>query len=437
MKLKVIIVIVGILLFSNTYSQAYLQDEKYGATEEERKVCASNLSTMSEFVKINMLDYAYDSWKYCFKNCPASSKNIYIMGAKILKNKIEKSTDEQKAGHYLDTLMVLYDKRMEYFKQEDYVLGLKGLDLLKYRPSALQEGYDYLKKSVQLGKENTSPAVFVTFVQASNFLYKNNQKTAEEFISDYLMASDHSVKSKDEDIKNAITNIETIFAESGAADCASLDKIFTPRFEAEPDNIELLKKITGLLDKNKCGESILYSKTAEALYKIEPSAKAAYNLGNIFELSGDLNKAKEYFTLAAEQETNPEDKALYYYRKGTVAYKQGSFQEAKISGVEATKIKENYGDAYILIGTAYVAGGSSCGSEAFDKSTVYWAAVDKFIKAKSVDESVAEKATEMIGKYSVYFPNNEELFFRNLSEGMGYTVGCWINEKTTVRAKKG
>lgn len=425
----------------SAFSQAYLQDPRYGDTEDARKLCASNLSTMSEFVKINMFDYAYDSWKYCFTNCPASSKNIYIMGARIIKDKIEKAANEEKANQYLDTLMLLYDKRIENFNQEAYVLGIKGIDLLKYKPSELQTGYEYLKKSLQLGKEKSSGAVLVTFVQASNILFKNNQKSADEFIADYLLASDYAglaLKSKSEDnLTEVISNIETIFAESGAADCDALIKIFTPKYEADAKNIELLKKITSFLDKAKCVDSELYAKSAESLYKLEPSAKAAYNLGNLFEVKGDLNKSKEYLGMAVEQETNPEDKAIYYYRIGAIEYKQGNFQEAKNNAFEAIKNKSDYGDAYILIGTAYVAGSSSCGGEAFDKLTVYWAAVDKFSKAKSVDPSVAEKASEMIDKYSVYFPNKEELFFRNLTEGMDYTVGCWIGERTTVRSKKG
>jgi hypothetical protein len=64
----------------------YYENPKYGPDSLSRVKCAKNLSNMSSFVKVDMFDYAYDSWRYCFKNCPGASKNIYIMGAKILKH---------------------------------------------------------------------------------------------------------------------------------------------------------------------------------------------------------------------------------------------------------------------------------------------------------------------------------------------------------------
>jgi hypothetical protein len=53
-----------------------------------------------------------------------------------------------------------------------------------------------------------------------------------------------------------------------------------------------------------------------------------------------------------------------------------------------------------------------------------------------VDPALTEDADKRIKTYSVYFPPTEVLFFYNMNEGDSYTVGCWINETTTVRAAK-
>ncbi|MFW6327855.1 MAG: hypothetical protein ACOC2F_06030, partial [Bacteroidota bacterium] len=67
------------------------------------------------------------------------------------------------------------------------------------------------------------------------------------------------------------------------------------------------------------------------------------------------------------------------------------------------------------------------------KSAVYWAAVDKYIKAQNVDPSMAEEANQRISQYSRYFPDKEDAFFYDYTVGKSYTVGCWINETTSVR----
>ena len=57
-------------------------------------------------------------------------------------------------------------------------------------------------------------------------------------------------------------------------------------------------------------------------------------------------------------------------------------------------------------------------------------------KAKQVDSSVANEANALIRDYSRYFPSMDKIFFNSLQEGDTYTVGCWINRTTKIRAAK-
>ena len=89
----------------------------------------------------------------------------------------------------------------------------------------------------------------------------------------------------------------------------------------------------------------------------------------------------------------------------------------------------------MIIGNAYA--GSKISDDAFDNQTVYWVAVDYFLKAKQVDPSLASNVGEYISTYSAIFPTKTECFFRSITEeGVPYTVGGWINETTTVRFRK-
>ena len=65
---------------------------------------------------------------------------------------------------------------------------------------------------------------------------------------------------------------------------------------------------------------------------------------------------------------------------------------------------------------------------------VYYAAIDKFQKAKSVDPSIADEANTLIGSYSAHLPSTEEIFMHpDLEKGKSFSIGGWIGETTIVR----
>ncbi|MFW6327070.1 MAG: tetratricopeptide repeat protein, partial [Bacteroidota bacterium] len=412
------------------------ENPKYGPDSASRMQCAMNLSTMSEFVKINLFDRAYDSWAYVYENCPSASKNIYIQGVKIVKSKIENAATEEEKNKYIDMLMDVYDQRIEHYKQTGFVLGRKGIDLIKYRNSDVQQAYDYLKESISLLKYSAEDAVIVTFIQLGNVLYKNDAITAQQFADDYFTTAEYaSIKHEKKpraQTNKAIETIEKIFMDSGAPDCEMLVDYFQPKFEDNPTEVEMLKKITEYLREFKCTENELFAQAAENLFEKEPSAVAAYNLARLFYTKENYDKSVDYYERAIDLGEDPEPKAKYYYELGvikSVRYQQ--HQEARSLALKALEIKPNWGDPYILIGNTYAASSKDCGENKFQNAAVFWAAVDKYQKAKAVDPSVADQANDLIQRYSQYFPNNEDAFFYGFTDGQEYKVGCWINETTT------
>jgi hypothetical protein len=66
--------------------------------------------------------------------------------------------------------------------------------------------------------------------------------------------------------------------------------------------------------------------------------------------------------------------------------------------------------------------------------TVYWAAVDKLEKAKSVDPSCAAEAQKLINSYRQQYPSKEDVFFKpELKPGTTFHIGGWINEDVRCR----
>ncbi|KPL12224.1 MAG: hypothetical protein AMS23_04670 [Bacteroides sp. SM1_62] len=422
---------------------ANIQDNpKYGPDSASRMNCANNLSTMSEFMKIDLLDHAFPSWQIVFNDCPASSKNIYLYGVRIYRRRVTQLQDPVKKAAALDTLMLIYDRRIEHFGQESLVIGRKGLDLLRYDNTQVQRAYDYLKESADLGKGKTEDAVLMALMQTSNVLFKQDEMDGRELIDNYLFSTDilnvriQTDKNKSR-VETCLQNIEAIFANSGAADCEILVEIFTPKFEQTPEDPEFLKKITGLLASQDCEDTELFANASESLYNIEPSSAAAYNLAKLFYKKEDYRKSCTYYEEAIGGDAAPEQKAQYHYELGLILYsKYEDFSNARSHARKAIENKPGWGAPYILIGNLYASSSNICGENDFEKTTVFWAAVDKFQQAKSADAEVSSEANDLIAKYSAYFPNVEDAFFYGFEEGKEYTVGCWINERTTVRTRQ-
>ena len=86
----------------------------FGSGEDSIR-CRQSISLLTSFGKTANYADAYEHWQKAYDNCPAASKNIYIIGAKILHWKLgqAKTADEKKK--ILNQLMKLYDDRITYF----------------------------------------------------------------------------------------------------------------------------------------------------------------------------------------------------------------------------------------------------------------------------------------------------------------------------------
>jgi hypothetical protein len=90
------------------------------------------------------------------------------------------------------------------------------------------------------------------------------------------------------------------------------------------------------------------------------------------------------------------------------------------------------GKAYLLIASMYASSANSCGTDVVSKRMVYVAALDKAIKAKSVDPSISSLANRFIASYSENVPNKKDLFVAGVQSGSRHKIGCWINETVIV-----
>ena len=83
---------------------------------------------------------------------------------------IKNETDPDRKNALIDTLMGIFDTRIEYFGKEGYVLGRKGVSLYTLRIGDFEEAYGILKKSVDLEESKSYPDVLVFYMRATKKL---------------------------------------------------------------------------------------------------------------------------------------------------------------------------------------------------------------------------------------------------------------------------
>jgi tetratricopeptide (TPR) repeat protein len=263
------------------------------------------------------------------------------------------------------------------------------------------------------------------------------QLTDEELIDNYNKVSDYlsaaiRVTSNEELAKARDMNDDS-FAASSAASCENLLKIYGEKYDANKNDADFLRKLTRMLNRKDCTDSELFEKASEQQYALNPSADAAYNMAKLFFRKGNFEKAVEYFEYAISSETDAIEKANYNYQLGVIMlsnYKR--YSEAKKYAVEAIRLRPDWGAPYILLAQTY-ATGPKCGDIDFQQRHIFWVAVDKLQRAKTVDPDVATTVDPMIRQFSQHFPKKEDAFFHGINEGDAVSVGCWIGESTRAR----
>lgn len=413
----------------------------YGSDPE---TCKVKLSTYTEFFKQENYKDAYSSWRWCYINCPASTKNLYIHGPTILDYMIAQATDNEAKEKYIDTLLMIYDQRIQYYDEEGRVKGRKANDILKYRPDSTMQAYNLYLESMELMGNKTESSVLGYFTNVTIIFFKNGTLPKETVVENYANVStiieaqvaETEDSAKREKIIELGAKIEEMFVNSGAADCDAIISIFAPKFEATPNDIDLLKKIAKLMEKTRnqdCLTTDLYAKVSEALYSAEKTPEAAHKIAKVYYLKSNYSKAEFYYLEAAKLQNDESLKADIYYELASLYLNLKQYSKARDYARRALGVNSSYGKAYIVIAKCYAAGGSSCGENEIDKVAIYWVVVDQLVKAKNSDASIADDANDLIRKYTSYFPTREKLFWYSVSEGQSYTIGCWINETTTVR----
>ena len=414
---------------------------KYGADSAE---CIKYLSYYQEYWKQKNYESALPNWRKAYAICPATaSENMFVHGTTLMTRQYNKIKDQAQRSAIVDTILMLQDQRLAtYPKKRVVILNNKGQYMINYRSSDAAYLYQNLSEIVDELGSKANGSLLVNLLQSSIALYRENKLAADDVINlyDKVTACIEGAQAKNdaeaEDNIKAKATIESIFADSRVASCDNLIAIFTPRYEADPENLAVVSNIVKLMNNaDDCAGNDLYLRAVTSMYKLDPSYRSAFALYRLNAARGNVADAGRYLEEAiAAPESDDATDAQYYYELSLFSYKNGMRGKAYDAARKAVELDYGYaGKAYLIIGNLWAS--ATC-SNPEDKWARYWAATDYYQKARTADPSVAEEASSSISSVSRYFPEASDAFMYDLTKGQSYTVTCGgMTATTTVRVQ--
>ena len=266
------------------------QYAKWGDTPEEREKNILNSNFLKESYENRDYDAAARYLRDLLKNCPGASVAIYQRGANVYKQKINRAKSNDEKNAYVDSLMMIYDMRAEYFgdsaKQgRAFILDQKAREYLAFRPVDRAGIRKLFREAIEAGGNSADPETVVAYFSNLCDDYRNTDEVMpDEVLAEYERLTPffetHPEAKEFKDQFNAA------FGLSGAASCENLERLFSTRLAAAPDDEALLEQAVSLMSRAKC-TSDFFLTTAEKYYAVKPLANTALALGQIFQAKTD------------------------------------------------------------------------------------------------------------------------------------------------------
>ena len=442
--MKRIVLLISIAAMALIGSSTLSAQGKFGPDSAE---CIKYLSYYTEYYKQKNYDSALPNWRQAYKLCPPTARySLLSDGTTLLKRVLQANSKNPIYREALvDSIMKIYDERIQYWpKYATSSLNNKSLDMYNFMKDEPEKLYEGLTAAVTELGTNARPNLYLFQISTAVDLYKDGKLDPEAVINAYETAVEKigAMTPKNDVEKRSnekmISDIESLFITSQVASCENLIALFTPRYEADPQNLDLAKNIVKMMGITEgCTDNELFLNAVTTMHNMEPSHVSAYNLYKLYVGRADVDNAIKYMTEAIE---NAESDAVtdggYQYELAAFCYKNGQNAKAYAAAQAAVELDPSLaGKAYMLMGTIW--GSVVCSGNEIEQRAKYWVAVDFMNKAKAADEALTEDVNNMIRQYSAYYPQTAEAFMYDITDGQSYTVSCGgMRATTTVRTQK-
>ena len=435
--------------------------------------CVQTLSIFAEFAKVKNYDSAFEPWMMVRENCSKINPAIYSYGERILKDKIKKTSGDEKEFFKKD-LLKLYDEWVENFPKQrnksviGKIISSKAQAMLDYEMSDLKTIYGVFDDAFKLDAQSFSnPKHLYNYFKTLYNRYKKNEngvsmellinkyeELSEKFDNESVKLSkklDLILKKEDEGLvitsretrnkrayesqSNAIgtflRNLDLIIQKE--ATCENLVPLYRKNFEEKKNDVVWLKRAVNRMDGKECSDDPFFVTLVETWYGIEQSAGTAYYLGLLKDKTGESNEALKYYKESIALETDKYKKAKILLKISNRFKKVGRKVSARTYALRALSNQPSLGRAYLLIASLYADSANDCGETQFNKRAIYWLAAQTASKAGKVDASLKKISSKAVKSYNGRAPTKTDIFTEG-NEGSVIKIDCWI--KSSVKVPK-
>jgi len=412
---------------------------------------ADDLSSMAT----EDFNVAFNNWKKAYEIAPAADGNRpthYSDGRLFYKALLKKEADPAKKKEHAAMIMRLYDEQMQCYKNEAFWLGRKAYDMFYMAEYGFSdETYATFKQAIEKGGNNTEYIVFDPMGKLVVYLYQSKKIDKDEARNLFVTLEEianHNIKNNERyaqyyDAGFKVMASEFSKIEDEVFDCDYFKKKLIPQFEANPDDLDVIKYVYNKLREEGCDTSmtdmiVLRDKYELLATEINAQLEAKRREENPGYDAIQLQKEGKYaeavarYKEALQTAENDDLKAQFYY---SIAYIQvwqlGSLGEAQGNAAQASRLNTNWGKPHLLLGDIYAKLSTGCRDD-WDKRLAILAACEKYSYARSVDSEVADEAGKRLGNYRDALPSREDGFMRKVEEGQRVNVPC-LGVTTVVR----
>ncbi len=457
-----------IVLLSLMMANAHGQQKGWKWPEDSAtKVKAIEMNVVqSDAIKMGDFKAAIPALKWLIANTPDLNKSIYINGSKAYESmakaaqKEEKSaksafksaTDDKAAAEavltqksalraaYADTLLSMYDLRMQHFGDKPNVLNRKVFKAYKYYVKDFEKSewlLEMFDEAFDIGGKKIPDANLVAYMNVIKVNAKLKKIDEEailvrydkitEVIDQKLAANEAAGKSNDT-LNKKKSAIDGILMDIVDINCEFVETNMAPKFDENPDDLKLVKRMFTFMLNGKCTDSPLFLSVSMQLQKMVPDYGLCKMIASKCVANKEYSHAHNYYNQALDLTEDGIKKSEIYVSQGKVYSAQHNKVKARVMYSHAIAADPTNKNAYIAIGDLYYHSFKEC-SEQQDMvkdRLVFIAAYDQYKKAGNAKKMASAKEQ---------FPSKEDLFNGNHEAGQTLSVGCWINKSVVLKTR--
>ncbi len=407
---------------------------------EDKKTTEEKVALLQDAMNAKKYRQALKPFKWLVTNTPTLNYGIYVHGVNIYEALADREKDATKKKIYIDSLLTIYDLRMNVCGDVENVLWRKAQSAFKYliNGSEANRVLPIMDSVFNHYHKTASDGLLLPYMQTTVISTQKYKMLDENAI---LSRYDNLVSITEDRIKSASNNpkqkakliktrkdIDEWLLKVIKPDCDFVRKSLAPRYHQNPNDLVMAKRIFTYMLQGKCIEDPLWLETAETIFAKEKDYGLGKNISLRYLTKEDINKAEIYFDETIALAPTAKDSADIFYYRGTMETKKGDKVKAREYFQKCIASDNTRKDAFERIGDLYFASFDECAkkNQQADDRAIYLAAYNWYVKAGNAKKMLMAKQL---------FPSREEIFVVNYHKGDQIRVGCWINEVVTLQTR--